>query len=183
MKKLVNKIKDNLNIFQSSKGFTLLELLVVVLIIGILAGIALPQYQMAVGKAKFSELKNITKSIAGAMQRYYLTNDKYPQAAKDLDVNFNITSGNESKWFYINNEISCGFWSGENETPYVTCGKEIFKTKINLYINRDTARPEICLANSLDKNDKANRLCKKETGKSNNDAIITNNKDGYKYHY
>jgi len=77
MKKLLNKIKDTLSVFSSSKGFTLLELLVVVLIIGILASIALPQYQMAVTKAKVASILPIMRRWKDALQEYKLQHGDY----------------------------------------------------------------------------------------------------------
>lgn len=53
------------------KGFTLIELLVVVVIIGILASIALPQYELVVEKSRASEAMVNAKAIQDAIQRHY----------------------------------------------------------------------------------------------------------------
>ena len=54
------------------KGFTLIELLVVVLIIGILSAVAMPQYTLAVEKARLTEAISIMKHVHNAMQVRYL---------------------------------------------------------------------------------------------------------------
>lgn len=70
------------------RGFTLIELLVVVLIIGILASIALPQYELAVYKTRFNKIRPLVDSLARAQELYYLANGQYAADINDLDVGF-----------------------------------------------------------------------------------------------
>ena len=90
--------------FMKNQAFTLIELLVVVLIIGILAAIALPQYQKAVMKARLATIKPILSSIKEAEEIYYMANGQYTPDISQLDIKIPCTmsEGDESA-FYCDN--------------------------------------------------------------------------------
>ncbi len=58
----------------------------VVLIIGILAAVALPQYQVAVAKTHYADLITSVKAIKDAQELYYLANGTYATKMESLDV-------------------------------------------------------------------------------------------------
>jgi len=66
---------------QTHQGFTLIELMITVAIIGILAGIALPSYQDSVRKSRRADVKTVLLGLANAMERLYTVSNSYCDAA------------------------------------------------------------------------------------------------------
>ncbi|MGN1058045.1 MAG: prepilin-type N-terminal cleavage/methylation domain-containing protein [Candidatus Avelusimicrobium sp.] len=77
---------------KNKKGFTLLELLVVVLIIGILSAVALPQYQKAVAKSRATQLYSAINGLHKGVQSYFLENGSWPENFDVLDIDFPLPS-------------------------------------------------------------------------------------------
>ncbi len=68
----------------TSKGFTLLELLVVIVIIGLLAGYVAPRYFSQVGKSEVQVARAQIDSIEKALDQYRLDVRRYPSAEEGL---------------------------------------------------------------------------------------------------
>ena len=80
-----------------SKGFTLLELLVVIVIIGLLAGYVAPRYFGQVGKSEVQVARAQLDSLEKALDQYRLDNRHYPSAEQGLDALVNKPQG-ETAW-------------------------------------------------------------------------------------
>ena len=68
------------------KGFTLLELIIVIVVIGILASIALPRYTKVAERARMAEGKHILGEIRSAQMRYLLSHSVFTNDSDDLDI-------------------------------------------------------------------------------------------------
>ena len=95
---------------KNSCALTLIELLVVVLIIGILAAVAVPQYQKAVEHSKATEALTLLSSIAKAYEVYYLANGTYATKFDELDVDIPLT-GDEKFYSGVTDTKSNKDWS------------------------------------------------------------------------
>ncbi len=80
------------------RGFTLIELLVVVLIIGILAAVAVPQYQKAVEKARAVEAISALTSIMKGVELYMLANGSGVPTFDQLDISVGDKFNDSTVW-------------------------------------------------------------------------------------
>jgi general secretion pathway protein G len=97
-------------------GFTLLELLVVMVIIGLLASYVGPKYFAQIGKSEVKTAKAQIDSLGKALDQYRLDTGHYPSTENGLAA-LNAPPANESKWQgpYLQKKVPNDPW----EHPYI----------------------------------------------------------------
>jgi len=94
----VGKVSEMVRMKRQEKGFTLVELLVVIVIISLLAGWVAPNLFKHLGKAKRDIAKAKIANIEGALLRFYADCERYPDQSEGLDVLVVAPGDLEEKW-------------------------------------------------------------------------------------
>ena len=172
-------MKRNKSKTSCKRGFTLIELLVVVLIIGILAAVAVPQYQKALYRSRYAMLKTLTKSIVTAEEAYYLANGQHATKFEDLDVDMpggKLNTSTDNRYYY-----DWGFCV-ITATQAICQNNDIGLNHSYRFLS-GSLEPgsRVCTALSTEQNSIQNQICKMETGQSNKTGGVAEHY--FAYHY
>ena len=115
---------------KNKQAFTLIELLVVVLIIGILAAVALPQYQKVVEKSRATQAFTLLKSVHQAIKDYQLANGTYPTSFDELSIDIPWTGS--TKGLLVEGPVrSNSDWSVQMYTNSGSTDRAVFMTRLS----------------------------------------------------
>ncbi|HFC8888568.1 TPA: pilin [Neisseria meningitidis] len=113
------------------KGFTLIELMIVIAIVGILAAVALPAYQDYTARAQVSEAILLAEGQKSAVTEYYLNHGKWPDGNSDAGV----ATSSKIKGKYVEKvEVAKGVITATMLSTGVN--KEIQGKKLSLWAKR-----------------------------------------------
>jgi general secretion pathway protein G len=82
---MISRLRERISsVAKREEGFTLIELMIVIAVLGILAGIAIPRFSGVQEKAEDTNITSMAGTLRNAMEMYYASNGNYP-ASGDLD--------------------------------------------------------------------------------------------------
>ncbi|HFA8908502.1 TPA: pilin, partial [Neisseria gonorrhoeae] len=114
------------------KGFTLIELMIVIAIVGILAAVALPAYQDYTARAQVSEAILLAEGQKSAVTEYYLNNGEWPEN----NTSAGVASPDKIKGKYVQKvEVNNGVVTAEMKSDGVN--KEIKDKRLSLWAKRE----------------------------------------------
>jgi len=103
---------------RNNKGFTLIELMIVIAIIGILAAVGYPAYTSAVKKGNRADAIDSLLSLASRMEEYYMNNDTYVGATVNAAGTGTVGSNQTSDGLYtLSISSATAFAYGLTATP------------------------------------------------------------------
>ncbi|EMU4196976.1 pilin [Neisseria gonorrhoeae] len=115
------------------KGFTLIELMIVIAIVGILAAVALPAYQDYTARAQVSEAILLAEGQKSAVTEYYLNNGIWPENNGDAGV---ASSPTDIKGKYVKSvTVTNGVVTAQMASSNVN--KEIKDKRLSLWARRE----------------------------------------------
>ena len=125
-------------------GFTLLELLVVMVIIGLLASFVGPRYFSQIGKSEVKSAKAQLDALEKALDQYRLDLGKYPSTEQGL-VALVSRPANEAKWDgpYLKKTVPADPWG----SPYVYKFPGEHNNEFDLWSFGKDGQPGVCGAN------------------------------------
>ncbi|MBH5867051.1 pilin [Neisseria meningitidis] len=133
------------------KGFTLIELMIVIAIVGILAAVALPAYQDYTARAQVSEAILLAEGQKSAVTEYYLNHGTWPSNNSDAGV---ATTATDIKGKYVKEvKVEKGVITAEMKSSGVN--KEIQGKKLSLWAKRQAGSVKWFCGQPVTRNDTA----------------------------
>ena len=152
----------------SKRGFTLVEILIAVLIIGVLMSIAVPMYQGSIDKSRWAKLLSPSRAIANAQEAMLMSQGKYTTAKEDLDVSLPNDGEYDYQLYTVENGDEANLVRVESD--------KLDNVRLARYYEKNEGFSNQLYCEAKTGNDRANKLC----GKLLQGEELLSTEDGYK---
>lgn len=140
-------------------GFNLTELMVVVTIIGILSGVAVPKFQTFKARATQTEAKSGLNGLFLSMQSYQANNDVFPEKGQGTDasdptteIGFKVNGKNPKYNYYIHSQKDGWAGSAASKNPLIDAKRDSLRTNARSFLCApyDAVSKKVAKADGID---------------------------------